>query len=352
MDTFRQRLLDNLTTTRTQLRRIAGINGNDFPTGPFCLVGGHAYQFSPRSVGDALVQAAPVAILHVLDVQVFKHNDLIFVYQLAAQLMRKVAPPIDDAPVNMLHHPLPLAILRCAPIAFREAALCFSQCLFILAKEAGVVDPCAVAESSKMPTAQVNAHYLVCGLKGLRLKLHHEAGPPVAKGVTLDVQPLDFTLDGAVQLELHVANFGQVESAAIQEAETALRKSERLIPTPSLESRIPWFLSALAATKEVLKGQVNTHASILQNLRMCLFEPGVFIFPFGQSFNRVIQRKRLFSLFPGFFAYLKGLVIDPSASVQDTPHLGALGLTRIESVFQRFRCHVSIIPFCADMSTT
>jgi hypothetical protein len=29
-----------------------------------------------------------------------------------------------------------------------------------------------------------------------------------------------------------------------------------------------------------------------------------------------------------------------------------LGLTRIESVFQRFRCHVSIIPFCADMSTT
>jgi len=338
MDTFRQRFLDNLTTARTHLRRIAWINGDDYPTGPFCLIGCRSHQLPPRSVGDALVQAAPVTILHALNVQVLKYDDLILVYQSATQLVYEVCTTVSNALVDMLNYMLPLAILGGSFLAFSKLALGSCQRLFFPAEESRIVNLCTVAEGSEVLTAKVNTNRFMRWLKWFWFKLYNKTDPPVTKRVTLNVKALDFTHKGAMELDLHVANLGKVKSTIVGKLEATLGIGERFVPT-ILEARITRLAVFTTTPEEVLKGQVNPRASILQNLRMRLLQPGMLHLPAGEHPDCIIQRERFFPFFPGFLAHFKRLIVDPPAGIQYALHLCALGLARIESVLHYLGSH-------------
>lgn len=60
MSAFGQLFGNQLATTRAHLRRVVRVNGDDCPAGPFGLALGQFHQLSPRGVGDALIQAAPI----------------------------------------------------------------------------------------------------------------------------------------------------------------------------------------------------------------------------------------------------------------------------------------------------
>ncbi len=81
MNTDRQTFKDNFATVsaRTALSRIARVDLHKRSTSIFRFVGRELCKHSPCGVANALVQAVPVAVLHVLNVQIFKRDDLILI---------------------------------------------------------------------------------------------------------------------------------------------------------------------------------------------------------------------------------------------------------------------------------
>ena len=103
MHSFREFFLDDLATSRAALGRVAWINLDRQLTSVLSFVGCVSHKLIPCRVTNAFCKA--VISHHILDRQVFERNEVIFVDQLPAELVRKVCTSIGNSFVNARDNP-------------------------------------------------------------------------------------------------------------------------------------------------------------------------------------------------------------------------------------------------------
>ena len=278
VNTDGQVLWDNFTASRTILRSSPRINSRRQPTSVLSFIGREVYELTPCSIGNTLVYAAPIAVLHILDIQVLKGDDLILINQSPAQLVSKIVAATGNAMMNMLDNSLAFAIFRRAFLAFTQTALGFRKRLFILAEKARIGNVLSARQRSKMTQAHINTDHLVAGRQQLRFNNTREAGVPVTQDITPDSQRFDLAFDGSVDFDPDLADFGKVKPTIVRKIETTLRICKRFVPI-TFEARIARFFSCFHAAKEVLKSQIDTGAGFLQTLRVCITEKRMLCLP-------------------------------------------------------------------------
>src|SRR5687767_1948771 len=94
MDTHFNSFGDNRMTFGAFLRRAAWANECKTPTSVCSFVGGELHKFTPSDIGNATSVALVIRGLHILDVEIFKGNELVLIHQLARCLMSKVIASI------------------------------------------------------------------------------------------------------------------------------------------------------------------------------------------------------------------------------------------------------------------
>jgi len=327
MNSHTQILRDNLPTTGTHLRGATRINEHNCPTSFFRFVRTVLRKLTPGGIRDAFVHTTPVAVLHILNVQLLKGKQLINVNQSAARLVSKVTAAIGNSLMDMLHHALALAISRCSLRLFAEASLGLGQCLLIAAEEARVLNLFAVGQCSKVCKSNIHSSYRIANRQRLRLNDTGEASIPVANGIPSDSQGLSDALQGPVQLDFHFTNLRKVEFAIFIETPVALLLwiGERIVVVKALKARVARLISGLHTPEESTEGEVNAHLGVLHRLGVTFLEPRFVLFPLRQKAASIISAKGFLLLLVGISAGLQRLVVDPTAAVQLPLQDGTLG---------------------------
>jgi len=291
VNAFRQVFGNNLAATRTHLRRATRINCDAQPTGPFRLVGRVLSELTPRSIANALVHTAPVAVLHVPNIQVLKGDNLELVHQSPAQFVCEVFAAVGNALVDMLDDTLMLAVFWCVPRALTQSALGFGKRPLILAEEARVGDVFTVAQSSKMRQANIHADGFRRGRERAGFNLTREAGIPIAQGIAFDGQCLDYAPDGSMELDLDMPDLGKTQMFMARKSPVALllRVGERIIAILSTKSRIPRFLSRIHAAEECLKSKIEARHCFLHGLSVALLQPFMFCLPSREHLYGIVS---------------------------------------------------------------
>ena len=333
MDANIQIFRNNVTATRTHPCRAVWVNPWRQPTSPFCLVSCEVHELTPGSVTNTLVHAAPVPILHILNVQVLKSDDLVLVDQSPTQFVSEVFTAIADTGINVLDDALLLMILQRAFHALAQSVLRLGKRFLILAEEAWIGNVLASREGSKVNQAYVNADNLRRRWQRLWLDDAREAGIPVAQSISPDGQRLDLALNRPVQLDLDGADLRDIE--LIIKSKSRLWIGERIVTIMTTEPRIARSLSCLHAAKKGIECKIDASLGILKTLRVDIGKLRSFLLPLSQQFIGIVQRQGFLAFLPGLAAYLKGLIIYRSASIQRFIHRCTLSLSRIESELER-----------------
>ena len=158
MHSFREFFLDDLATSRAALGRVAWINLDRQLTSVLSFVGCVSHKLIPCRVTDAFGKA--VVSHHVLDRQVFERDEVVFVYQLPAELVRKVCTSIRSAFVDARDNPTRLASGQTSFHLRRKFTLCFGEIVLIVAKESRIVDLLAGAKCRKGSQSNIDPDLL------------------------------------------------------------------------------------------------------------------------------------------------------------------------------------------------
>jgi len=333
VNTDRQIFGDNLTTARTHLRSVARVNLYYCSASFFRFARTALYKLTPCSVRDALVHATPVAILHTLDIQLLKGDDLELIHQSPAQFVGKVLAASSNAVVNMLDNTLVLAALRRTFATGRESALCFRQRLFGLAEKPRILNSLSSTESCKVSQAHINPNDFIGRRQRLRFYDTREAGIPVAQRISSDSQCLNYTFEGPVQSDLDVSDLRDPQPSVIKQPKSTLRESEAVVTVPATEPWVARRIPSFYSTEESSKREINTSAYVLQTLRVSSSQKRIFRFPSRKHIASVVTRKRFLSLLPSITTHFQRFVIDPPTSIKRLLHLGSLatGWVKTES---------------------
>ncbi len=326
---------NNFTATRTQLRRVLGVNQYHTPPG-FCrLVRGELHELTPGHICNALVDDLIPVGLHTTDIQILKGDKLVLVDQFSAFLVREILPPVRLALVGVLQ-----GVNRFSP---RWTA--FGQLLFFPLQTSNIFRvPLHPALARNLPTvrkdgegsqAKIHPYHLIGWGQRLFVYLAGKAGVPVANRIPANSESLACAFQWPVKDNLDLSNLREGQPFTL-ERKTRLFESEAIIAPIPLEARIPGSLTSFYPAEEGLKGQIDSLLRVLQNLRMHLEEFWLFCFPACQQFIGVIQRERLFLLRPGAFADCQGFVIDPTARLQRSGKPGSLMMGWAKSKLEGF----------------
>lgn len=134
MDTLRQLFFDKLTTTGTKLAGVARINQYHRSPSVFRFGDGALYELIPGYIGHAFVDGLFAVGLHAHNVQIFKHDDLVGIDQLAGLLMGKVLAPLGNALMDVVQGEYCFAPFRASLFQSGHLALDTFQVIFILLK--------------------------------------------------------------------------------------------------------------------------------------------------------------------------------------------------------------------------
>jgi len=288
VNTNRQVFPDNLTTARTHLGSVAWINRDTRPASIFCFVGRVLPKLTPGSIRDAFVHAAPVAILHVLNVQVLEGDNLKFVYKSFAQFMRKVFAAVGNTLMNMVNDATVFTILMCAPRTLAQSALRLGKRLLVFAKWARIGNVLAGRKGSEMGQTNIYSHNFWRWWQWNRLNDTRETGIPIVQSISANDKCLDFAFNGTVEPDLDCAYFRKTQSDIILQGESALRIGERIIAIFPMKARIARLLFGFHAAEKCLKREVNANTGVLQGLGVGIKQKWMLSLPIGQHLHGVI----------------------------------------------------------------
>ena len=158
---------------------------------------------------------------------------------------------------------------------------------------AEVLDWCekfAVAGYGEIGDSQIDTNYFIVWFKRLWLDFTSKASkPPI--NLTVDCECFDFPLDGAMEFDFHIPDFGNPEFLTIfDKFESTLRVGERIVTTCRLESWVTGCFTIFDMAKEVLERAINTTHSVLENLRMYGPESLVLVFEQWQLILLLVVR--------------------------------------------------------------
>ncbi len=279
-DSHIQRHLLAMPTDAACLTRIGRVDSHVVSASFFRFAGQFAEKLRPGGIGNAFGETMVVG--HAVDVQVFYSNHAVVIDDLAAFLVREVVASEGNPFMHASHNFAMLATLGCVFGEFAMLALRLSQRLLFLAKEARVLNLCAIRESRERLESDINPY-----------------------------------LGGKFRQSLRFA-------------------FNRKIAVHPSEPRGAWFLSGFAASEEGFEGQINTYRNILENLRMDLPQRGASLFQDWKGFLLLIEREAFAFLLIGCLTTFKQVVIEPTALFKRLVELLHLLLAWKNPILKRF----------------
>lgn len=183
--------------------------------------------------------------------QVFKHDALILVDQLARLLMQKITalvPYLAMCFCDKLSGFLPTMRATLASV-FDLLTLC--QGLGGPAVIPGIIDKGSIREGRKMQQAQINAHFLLRNRQRVRRFAFAGEHRKPLPCLILDGTSFDLALKLAVELDLDGADFGEGDML-LREAIACLWIGKRIVAIAALEAWVAWFLSIGNTAEEAL----------------------------------------------------------------------------------------------------
>lgn len=335
-----QRLLNHGSTARALLGGMARINQHDHPTSILSFVRGVYDQLMPGCIRDAFCQT--MILKHVFTIQPFKGYHAETIYPFTAQFMREIPALIGNTLMDMLNRLASLRSLRGSLLRLREFTLGFGQCLLLPAKEAWIFNLHAIGQGSKSFKPHINPHSPFIEWQRLSCHFTSKAGIPIIRCIPLDRERFYAPFQGSVKYDFHDPDLGKPKPM-IQKFKTKLFEGEAVIPALTSKARITRLLTRLHPAKEGFESKIHSLLNILQHLRVHTFQFRMFLFPDGEQFVRVIQRKRSALLLPGIFANGQRLIVDPTAELQGLHQPGSLALVLSQAIFERFHSDLLLV---------
>jgi hypothetical protein len=256
----------------------------------------------------SLAAPARAGVEHVLYAEVLEYQCAVCVHKFPAQFMGKVFSSVGNALMDVGDD-----LAAFGGFVLGIPALCPPKFNLISAKETWIAHSQTIRERCKGCQTHVNSNSTIVVGQSRRFYFTSKTGVPIPHSVSLYVQGLYASLDGAVLDYFDRSDFGN-HHPVIQQLKPGLLEGEAIVSAITLETRITNFIRAcLHAAKERLKSKVNSFLHILQNLRMYLLEFRVFTLPRSQHFIRVIQGYGALLTLPRILADCKSSVIHKPA---------------------------------------
>lgn len=345
VDTFRESFINQHSAPAAHFGCVAWVNQYHNAPSFYRFGRRELYQLVPCYIRNAFSQR--VVLNHPLDIQVLKSDKAIVIDQFPAFFVSKVTPFIGDSVMNVSNNLFCLAPFWCPIRLFTQFALCFSQRLFFLTKEAGIFNRLTIGEGQKSCQPQVNPNRQIADRQRLWFNFTRETGIPVADRIALNCQGLDSSLNRPVQFDFDITYFG--DGQPITQLETRLLEGETVIPAKALKAGKAVFVSGLNPAKERLKSQINPLLHVLQDLRIDLGKFWIVGFPAGQYLVGIIEAQALLLDFPNLLTQTKRRVVDLSANLKGLIKAGALRFGWKHPVFIRLS-HTDILRKTRNLS--
>src|SRR5205085_3461702 len=145
-----------------------------------------------------------------------------------------------------------------------------------------------------------------------RVAFNGERDIPFAGRGTLHGTGFHLALDRAMVDHLDAPDFREGHAVIMRDAEPTLREGEGVVSVLSLETREAGFFGMLFdTTEERLKGQIDAHGNILQDLGMHRIEGRSFVFENGKRILLLKTGERDTVSLIGGFTHFQQVVIEP-----------------------------------------
>ena len=340
-----QVLLDQLAALRAPFGCVPWIHEDHLPTGPFCLVGGKIHELFPGYILDAFVEFVTKGLCmivdHILDIKVFKTDDLITIYEFSALLVSKVSSLVRDTLMSLSDSLLDLLPSFGSFKCYLKPSLLLGKFGLVSLEEPRVINLSAIRHGSEGSQTNIDADHLVNLGQDGRFKLTSKYSVPLACRSLSDIQGLDLPFNWYWDLNLDQSDSGETEFICNTRESTcwSLWISKTIISIISLKPWVAWLFAILAPTKECLEGKINPVLGLLQGLRISIYKKRIVFLPLRKHIRRIVQRDSNLQFLPGSLACLKCLVVDPATGIEAGLQGLGLLLSWIQSVFERFLCH-------------
>lgn len=138
--------------------------------------------------------------------------------------------------------------------------------------------------------------------------------------------------------DFDISNFGEFDTVTVNDIESAsgLRIGETMVLTLTPESRVSRFFSGFASSEESLKSKFETNGNVLGNLGVNNFERRSSLFQNSNAFNLIIGRRRFFGFLIGCFAFIKTVVVQPTALLKSLFKDSLLRRSWVDAVLECF----------------
>src|SRR5215210_2188886 len=327
-----------MTTPRTVLRGVGGVDLHEPPTSIFCFVGDLVCQVRPSRVSDGLGEA--VVFDHPVHAQVLDRDEPVTVHELARLLVREVLALVLNALVDRSHCLAAFRSLFGALRGFGESALGAGQVFLFLAKELRSRDALTVGRGDDILESNVHAH----GFARLRdffgLNLTREAHEPLARGAFANRGGLhrSSAIERTMDHGLNMAYLRE-EDPALLDLKATLRIRERVVSVSPTKARIARSIARLHAAEERLESKIKPESHVLQNLRVDFPEDRVRLFEFRKPPLLVVPRRALTRFFESSSPFRKELVVQSATFSQGLNHRAFLSGSRMNPVSKGFFVH-------------
>jgi len=306
------------------------------------------YESSPGYVRYAPVDGLITVLLHILNIQVLKGNELVFIHQFMRLLMSKIVTPISLALVSVLQS---MNNFMSFPTSLRQfifLALKADDVFFVPFHPTMTFYLVAIAECSKCSQTQVNAYYLIRRRQRLWFNDTGEAGIPVTNPIPTDSQGFELALKRTMKLDIDVANLGKAYSSIFKKPPVAffLRIRKTVIAVVGLEARVARVFAIFYAAKKGAKGKIKTLESFLHGLSMTIFQPRLFFFPSRKHVYHIVAGQTLLIFLPSITVRLESLVVNPTTAIKLYIQSSLLGRCREDSILECL-AHIMIVSLFA-----
>ena len=313
----------SMTATATGLAGIGWVYSNESSASFYRFAAQHTEKARPCCIGYRFGKA--VVVKHAVYPQVLHKNTAVVVYDFSAVLVAEILtfkgnPFVSSGDSLPSESPL----FRTFDF-FGKSALYFSQSLFFLPEEAGILNFSTIRHRSKGLQPNVNANRFIQFWQTFGFYLGGKTDEPLPGGSTADSGCFRFTLYWSVQNDFDMPDFGYIELATFHFAPTgSLGEAETVVPVPTPKAGETGSFASLHPAKESLETQVNSDSHVLQDLRMDGIERGAFLLQGHEIGLLLIQGNTVTRFLIQSLAFFEQVIVEPTALIEGVIKQGSL----------------------------
>lgn len=295
--------LSDLRSACTCLTCALGIHLNKHPPSFFRFVRDEVQELPPASIVNRLSKTTSC---HAFDVQFLRCNQPVVVDELARNPMVEVGTLLADQSRRRSEQSYGLSPSLGAFLSPCNTPLGDPQGRLRLSVIARVVNGLPIAQSGERRQADIDANHV--GVKGQRhgFNFTSKQGEPVS-ALALDCESLDCSVNRSIQLNSHVADFGQSQPVTCQRLSN-LPKGNAVVSSERSETWVSRFLPSFHPAKERLECFVYAGNHVLKNSGVDVRYVATILPDFRQLINLIKSAYRLAFQLPRFASFLQSRI--------------------------------------------